>query len=367
LLELFILGHIMLLATPDVMARTAFFLAILAAVISITMFTKKPKALPVIIASGLTLPFIGELIGYWFVYLNVAVIIFWLIRSVTFGILYYSENKIALSALSVKNAIDSMTTGVMFCEVDGFILLVNKRMQWLMAAITGKIQRNGRHFISLLTLEETLQGCSVRWFEGQNVCILPNGSAWLFGVTEVHINEKKCIQITATDITARWKLTTELQPQNEELARRREELSEAISNLHIASRERETQKAKLRAHDILGERLTALLRIVRNENVPDYALLRNQSQELMDELKSSGSVASPEDEIGVLIKTFAAIGVEVEIHGKFKEGSGNEGLIVKMMSDAVTNAVRNNFATKVSVFLDTSDGEDRIKITHNGF
>jgi hypothetical protein len=346
--------------------RNAFFITIVITVIIAVAFSRSSKMLFAVIVTGLTLPFIEELTGLAFVYIIAVLIIFWLIRCVFAGAFYYKEIKQGISILSVKSAIDSMTTGVMFCRKDGFVLLTNKRMQQLMITITGKSQRNGKHFNSLLTLGDIDPGCRITWFEGQNVCLLPDSSAWMFNKTELPIKNKKYIQLTATDITQRWKLITELEYQSKELTGRQRELNKTLENLHIVSRERATQMSKLRAHDILGERLTMMLRIVRNESTPDYIILRNQFLELLDDLKSSANKLSPHDELNVLIQTFATIGVEITVEGDLFKDNADAQIILKKVTEAVTNAVRNDFATRVIISADNNSGETGFYISGTG-
>ena len=346
--------------------RIVIYIMIVLLSIAVIISSRNLKPLFIIAAASLTLPVSERLTGNIFAYLYIAAIFFWLIRSVFVGLSRYRENNKSLSSLSIKSAIYSMNTGIMFCEHDGYTLLSNEQMQRLMLAITGKVQRNGKIFFSLLTLGDINPECRITWFEEQNVCLLPDGSAWIFNLTELLIKRKKYIQLTATDISERWKLTAELQPQSEELQRRQKELSEAIKNLHILSREKETQRAKMRAHDILGERLTIMLRTVRSEQEPDYVLLRNLSQGLIDELRAVGSAPSPQDELDILKQTFEAIGVEILFSGKLPEDSGKGSLFADIAREAVTNAVRHGLATQVYIHMDDSDGDYHLRITDNG-
>jgi len=383
-LELFILGNVLLCSALHVQAEEEFvsgllsppiyvalrlivFVAVLLAVILVTALTRKPGMLPAILAAGLTLPFVESLAGYVFVFINFAVVAFFLIRSVYFGMSYYRENKSGLSALSVKNAIDSMVTGIMFCQRTGVVLLVNDQMQRLMKLITGKTQRNGRHFFSLLTLSEINPDCRITWVEGRTVIILPDGTAWQFTITELPIGRKTYIQLTATDITEQWRLAAELQPQNDALMQMRKELNETIANLNILSRERETQRAKMRTHDILGERLTLLQRSILGNKTPDYPLLRSLSQGLLDDLNTISGDSAYQDEILLLRQVFKAIGVEIEVSGNLPGDAARRGILMDITREAVTNAVRHGFATKVTISMENTGGEFRMTITDNGY
>jgi len=331
------------------------------------MYTKKLKALQVFLASGLTLPFVEQMTGYAFFYIILAVIVFWFIRSIIYGLYYRRENKSGLSALSVKIAIDSMLTGVMFCRQDGFILLVNERMQYLMTAITGKAQRNGRHFFSLLTLGEVRPDCNAGWFEEQNVIILPDGTIWQFEVNKLPIGKKKYFQLSAIEISDLWNVTSQLHPKNDILLRRQSELYDTIAQLHLLSRERETQKAKMRTHDVLGEHLAVLQSTIFNKQAPDYALLRSLSQGLLDDLKAASGGPGPQEELDSLKQIFKAIDVEISITGHIPQDHGKARLMVEIIREAVNNAVRHGFATQVTVGFENPDTGFRLTITDNGY
>jgi len=260
-----------------------------------------------------------------------------------------------------------MVTGVMFCQNNGFTLLVNVRMQHLMTEITGKTQRNGRHFFKLLSSGEVEPGCDATWFKEQNVIILPDESAWHFSMNELPVGRKKYIQLAATDISDQWKLTAELHAQNDLLLQRQGELNETIANLHILSREREMQKAKMRAHDVLGKHLTVLQGTIFGNQAPDYDLLRSLSQGLLDDLKKANDEPTPQDELGALTQLFGAIGVEVVASGSLPEDPEKGRLFVDIAREAINNAVRHGFATRVMIAMDESGNETSLEITDNGY
>jgi nitrate/nitrite-specific signal transduction histidine kinase len=218
-----------------------------------------------------------------------------------------------------------------------------------MVTVSGKIQRNINHFYELLTTGAIEPRCRTTEFEGHVVCLLPDNSAWMFTKTELNIGKSKYIQLTTADVTERWRLTEQLRRQNDQLKHRSEELNDAIANLHVLSHEREIQKAKMRAHDILGERLTLLLRVVRSEQTLDYNLLRSVSQGLINELVSGQSLPSPQDELDGLQQTFGAFGVKIMLDGKLPEDDAKGRLFVDIIREGVTNAIRHGFATHISV------------------
>ena len=301
----------------------------------------------------------------WFVWLYLAALLLLLARGVYVSLRRYREIRTGISAFSIKNAIDSLHTGVLFSRPDGFILLSNAQMQRLMTALTGRVQRSGRDFYRALASGSLRPGCRKAEFEGQIVCLLPDGTAWMFTRARLRIRGKEYTQLTAADITERWELTARLRRQNEQLERRSGELRRTIANLQILSRERETQRAKMRAHDILGQRLTLLLRAVRDEQAMDYALLRSLAQGLMDELRASGA-PSPRDFLDSLRQEFGCVGVEIRLEGPLPEGCVQGALFADIVREGVSNAVRHGFATQVVIATEHTDAGCRMRITNNG-
>ena len=382
LLELFLLFHILVLSLPIGRAQLSNLLGLIVPTgyielryISATcvvllacvviLYSKKAWYLSYIAVSCLTLPVMGTVFGNTYAWLYIIALLFWLTRGAALSITHYREIRLNISTLSVKDAVDSLHTGVLFSEQDGFIALVNVQMQRLMTVITGRIHRNARDFYDMLMSAELAIGCRKAEFEGQILYILPDETAWVFTRTEMQIENKRYIQLTATDITEQWALTAQLQQQEALLKLRGEELCEMIGGLQTLSRTREFQNAKLRAHDILGQRLTLLLHAVSSGQTPDYNLLGAQLESLLDDLKF-GQNTSHWDRLDSFRRTFKAIGVKIHLNRDLPEDDITGAVFVDIISESVVNAVRHGFATDVFVMIADSGDGWYLEITDNG-
>ncbi len=333
----------------------------------VSQHTRKPWPLFALAAVCLTLPFMETVSGSAFPYFFILAVLLLSARGVGVCVLRIRELKTSLSALSIKSAIDSLPTGVLFSEKDGFILLSNERMQGLMISLAGEVLRNGNRFYELLQAGEVAIGCERRELERQIVYLLPDHSAWMFTRTELRIGRKNYYQLTAADITERWLLTEQLQMQEKQIKQSSEELSEAIGGLHILSMERETQRTKMRAHDILGQRLTVLLRAVRSKQALDYDSLRFLADGLFDELKTAEATPSPREELDRLKQIFSSLGVDVEVLGELPADNARAMLFTDIAREAVTNAVKHGFAAKVVIRLNGLNDGFRMEISNDGF
>ena len=344
---------------------------LLAAIASVSLIGavagKKPKTAYCIALAGMTHPILEHSQGAVFPSLFLLALVLWTWRGISIAFKQHRWMKEELSAMSIRSAMDHLGTGVMFCEENGYIVLVNVEMQRVMMELTGKIHRNGKHFSDLISSGDVEEGWKAQFFQGQNVCIYQDGSAWVFGTVELTIGKRKYLQITATDITERWKLIDLLQWRNEELLQRQLDLSRTIENLNVLTKEIEMQKAKMRVHDVLSERLTLLIRTVRGEHDTDHRLLLHHMQGLMEDLKAVQSTPSPADELDSIVETFAYVGVDVLVNEKLPVDSEAALIVVDVIREAVSNAVRHGFATEVYVEIDHGESMCVINITDNGY
>ena len=264
------------------------------------------------------------------------------------------------------HAIDTLHTGVLFCENDGYTLLSNYQMQKLMIAITGRIFRNAIQFYEMLVSDQYESRYKKAELDGQMIYLLPDGTAWMFTKTDIPFRMKNYVHISVADVSGHWNLTTRLQQQNQKLRRKKDELTKTIANLHIFSKEREIENARMRAHDILGQRLTVLLRTIQDENNIDYDLLTSLSKGLLDELKAEKSETRPYDELESIQQIFAAIGVDINVEGQLPDNVEHAGLFVDIIREGSTNAARHGFASKINVVTEATEDAYNLTITNNG-
>ena len=139
-------------------------------------------------------------------------------------------------------------------------------------------------------------------FEDQILLHLPDATVWIFSLSKLKIKDRDYFQLAATDISRQWNLTAELQRQEAELKVKSEYLRESIDSLQLLSGERVVRNAKLRAHEVLGQRLSLLLRSIHNGDTLDHNLLNSLSRGILDDLKAEQSSPSRKKSLMVLAR-----------------------------------------------------------------
>lgn len=346
--------------------RITIFIIILMLVIIVSTLRKDWLFLTIIPAILISLPKMENVLGASFPWLFILALIYFLLRSITICITSIIAIRTDISALSVVHAMDTLDTGVLFSENDGYTLLSNYQMQNFMVATTGRIFRNAIEFCNMLISDINQLKYNKAELEGQTVYLLADGTAWMLTKTDISFLMKNYIHISVADVSQLWELTTKLQDQDQELRHKSEELKRTIANLHILSKEKEIHNAKMRAHDILGQRLSLLLRIIENEKKIDYDLLISLSKGLLAELKAEQGEIGAKDELNNIQQIFAAIGVEIKFDGELPDNSRQAQLFLDIIREGSTNAVRHGFATEINMKSELLDNKYNLTIENNG-
>lgn len=333
----------------------------------ITFNHKKLTNIDVLSSTVVILPLAEKFLGKLYPVLFLTSLIVLLIRSLINS--FYSINSIRsnISSLSVINAIDSLQTAVLFSDNDGQILLINNKMQKLMFDITDKIYRNSNEFYQDIIEKDNRLTIKKIELDSKVVYLLPDNSAWMFSKSDIEFRFKKYLQVSATNVSKLWSLTEQLEDQKKELLEKSINLKETIANLHILSKEKELDRARIKAHDVLGQKLSILLRIIQNQQDLDYKVLKELSENLLAELKSDTLESQPEEELASIKNIFSAIGVEVLFDGKLPKRDKYSRLFVDIIKEGCTNAVRHGFANEIKIESVRENNADILTITNEGF
>lgn len=122
----------------------------------------------------------------------------------------------------------------------------------------------------------------------------------------------------------------------------------------------------MRAHDVLGNRLSFVLRSLSHGDFSDYKTLYSITEGLFEEMKSSSIRPTPVNELLSLQETFQAVGIEIKFQGDLPEDIYISTIFTEIIREAVTNAVRHGFATEIIIVMETKDDAYHLKIKDNG-
>lgn len=269
-----------------------------------------------------------------------------------------------ISAVSVKEAIDTMHTGLLCFRRAGEILLCNRRMDALAQQLTGKPLQNGREFQKTLQCGDLGGGCAREVLGGQQVFRLPDSSVWRISAHAISMGSRAVTLLTADDVTEQWDAVTLLARQNQALQKRGQELRHTIEHLQSICEAEEIARSKGRVHDLLGQRISLLLRALRDGQQLDEALLMEFVRSLPAAF-AQDQMPSPVHRLELLRETFQGMDVAVEFQGVLPENAQIADCFAEIAVECVTNAVRHGYATHIQFHFFQNDCW-RMTVTDNG-
>ena len=318
----------------------------------------------VIGGAAVLLPLVEEIIGGAYPFFFVASLLYFLVRSIHICLIRRWELYTQISTISIKTAIDTLHTGLLLFRTKGDVLLCNHRMDTLARQMTGQPLRNGVDFQQLLE-NGTLRGdCAREVLGNQQVFRLPDNSVWRITAHSIPMRRRTCVLLIADDVTAQWDAVTLLARQNEALEQRGRELRHTIEHLRTICEAEEVARNKDRIHDLLGQRISILLRTLRDGQKPDETLLLEFAHSLPTALKESRT-PSPSRRLEILQETFRGMAVDVEIQGALPKDEAVADTFAKIAVECVTNAVRHGYATRIQFNFFQNDCW-RMTATDNG-
>lgn len=287
---------------------------------------------------------------------------FLLVRAILMVINQLRELRTGTSALSVQEAIDRLPSGLMFVRPDGTVVLINSQMRTIMAALTGRVHRHGAQFLAAVGTEATAP------FEDPDAPVfkLADGSFWMLGRSEVEVAGQTLQQVVATDISLRWGLLGDLRARHRQLEASAWQLQAEIDGLVDASVADELLWARTRVHDVVGQRASALLRLVKGDAQPDRQLVVDIIGGLRAELNATAPRRTPAEELQLLRNVLSQIGVELRGPCCLPEGEGRAAAVVDIVREAVSNAIKHGSATLIDVDCRRGTDEWTLNIWDNG-
>ena len=230
-------------------ARQVVFL--LGAVLGATAAVGTELIWPFFVIGGMAvlLPLTEAITGAAYPFFFLAALLYFLVRSVHICLLRRRELYTQISSISIKEAIDTLHTGLLFFRQSGEPLLCNRRMDALARQLTGQPLRSGLEFQRHLESGELQCGCVREVLGDQQVFRLSDASVWSISAHAIPMGRRTCILLTADDVTAHWDAVTLLARQNETLKKRGQELRHTIEHLQAIC---EAEEIARKITDALG-------------------------------------------------------------------------------------------------------------------
>lgn len=272
-----------------------------------------------------------------------------------------------ITRLSIREAADKLTTGIMFAETSGRIILMNKTMSGISGIICGHEIRHANDFWKTVCSgnvpdmkerEDTASGILLRFNDG---------TVWELARTTINIRRHAYYQIVADDRTVADRVMKKMSETNEKLKEQADSVKGVIDNIETIKREKEIHDIKSRVHDVMGERISILQKFIDNglDEKNNCREILPMFTELMTSIRADVTTP-PEILMRNLKDSFRYIGMELSVNGEMPQNEKKAGLFIQIIREAATNAVRHAQAGKVTADIFRKDGMIGMQIRNDG-
>ncbi|MBQ4464667.1 MAG: hypothetical protein II916_01695 [Oscillospiraceae bacterium] len=270
-------------------------------------------------------------------------------------------HKQKLSALSVKESVDHLPTGICFYYDGGLTKLVNLKMDSISQRLFGENVSNAEYLWDAVSKGETSYAVS----SGERpVICFDDGTAYSFDRRKVMLSGTPIWELLAFDITEEYRLTAELREKQRQADYINTRLKALNSTIQYVIMEKETLQIKINIHDSFGQTLLMTKRYLTDPAQTDkgemlrlwrrnIALLKNEEREAWQRpyyvtLRHAGQLgvsvvltgALPEEERLVPVINSA---ITVHVSNVLRHAQGNEAYITsEETADSYTLRFTNN-------------------------
>lgn len=233
-----------------------------------------------------------------------------------------------ITGMSVKEATDSLPSGLCFYLPGGRIVLVNRCMEDLCRQYTGGALVNGERFREAL-------------FSGETPLLLSDGSAWALSERTTDYEGETLHMLMATDVTELHQKNKALREKRRELDALNGRLTDYLREIVTLSTRKEILAARVRLHDDLGADLLVMQHCIREgSSESERAALEQRLRRNISFLNADPAVQF-RDEYQLLMQTAARLNVRIIVEGPFPETEPHRHIFVTAIHECFTNTLRH--------------------------
>ena len=262
---------------------------------------------------------------------------------------------------AVQLAVDALPEGIAVTAADGTVSLSNLRMNDLSRKLLGSTMSDANRFFAYLAEHGEKQG------DGTLVRTA-DGEVWYVSRRDIRADDTKYVQVTAADVTERYRIIDELRAENEHLLdiqRRMKAVTELSGDMFVAQEEA-TARAAL--HNELGQVLLMGRHCLDHPESTDASMVYMTTRQMNSFLLGEAKEPYPEqtDALAESLTMARSIGVSVDIPADLpKEGSLAE-LLALAIRECAANTVKHAEGNHLMIEYTRTETTSAVTITNDG-
>lgn len=267
-----------------------------------------------------------------------------------------------ISALSIKEALDKVPTGICYCVSGGIPIMTNNAMNRISTDLYGRQFYDGNAFWDMLGRYEDPD--VIRGGE-RPIIKSPTGRIYSFKRNVLDFRGNKVTEITAVDVTREYELTRQLEEHRNKARSINNRLKALLETIEYVTMNREMLQLKSALHDNIGQSILIAKRYLlvpgsvdRNEMLTFW---RNNISHLLNETPEEWELP-----YYVISKEAVNLGIELQIIGDLPTERNLIPVVDSAISVQVGNTLRHADGKKVFINIETQGNEYVLTFKNDG-
>ena len=268
--------------------------------------------------------------------------------------------------MSIKEAMDSLPSGLCFYLPSGHVLMKNLSMDHFCLSATGDSLISGEQLRRQLFAGTLTTGCEMNLIGETPVVRLPDGTSWSVAEQESPFEGTTVHMLLVTDVTEQLQKTRSLREQQRKLTVLNELLATYNREIVALTAERELLAARVRLHDEMGGDLLTIRRYIENGGSPrDRADIEARLRRNLNFL-TTGQASLVRDEYELMLETAEKLGVRVAVEGDLPPKDPQKHVVATAIHECLTNTMRHAHGNELTVSAAEREESFVISFTNNG-
>jgi len=273
-----------------------------------------------------------------------------------------------ITGLSVKEALDQLPDGMLFAGSGGRPVSVNRQAR----KIIGGLGLSPYDRIDVLWDKLACHPDRLKGDDGQDgllIC-LKEGLCFYFLKYPIEIKHRRFTQLYLRDVTKEFCVSRQIEDENRRLEENALELKRLLALAEENARRKEILDSRARLHDILSQRLSLTHVLLSGlEKKP----VKKQLEEIKGLLASVGQdlfyepELTPQVRLEQLVRIYRTIGIDIAFEGRLPASDKISDVFVKILREALSNALRHAGATRIFVRFDEGGSDHGMTVSNNGY
>ncbi len=268
-----------------------------------------------------------------------------------------------VSLFTIKQGMDTLSAGVLFSGIDGHFYLINACMLNFMQRFFNTEYKNATKFWEDLVQKKALNTESHLLDEA--VVLRSKDDTWCIMKRMFTVHNTAYVEFIATDISETDRTLLALEFDTKKLLKQNADIHIFTENMIELRRDQEYSRIRSQIHDVMGQRLTAIQRMLQSQTPTDCAQIIPLLQNIVENIRAEKAESAGELLLELQLY-FERIGIKMEIVGELPKNETIAYMFLSVLREATTNAARHASSTKVYATIHESDDAFSFTIRNNG-